>query len=313
MYLKCKQSGYNTSRDVVYELMRLLDPKGVMNRKRGRLMRRQYLNPGPNFAWHIDAYDKLKPYGIAISGCIDGYSRYVIWLEASTTNSDPKVIASYYLEAVRKANGCPKRIRADLGTENTSVRDMQIFLRQDHNDEFSGEKSFLCGKSTHNQRIEWFWGLLRREMGQFYIDMFSDLGRDHNDLFCGDMFDKNLIQLCFLEVIQENLDELRSTWNTHVLQSKTNGIGGPRRPILMYTIPELYQAEDHLCVVAESKIRICGEETREKTITCADETIFELCTLMMEENGFSKPRDSNEARLLYRNLRQLVHEELEDL
>lgn len=64
------------------------------------------------------------------------------------------------------------------------------------------QMSFLCGKSTHNQRIEWFGGLLRREMGQFYIDLFSDLEKDHNDLFCGDMFDKNLIQFCFLEVIQ---------------------------------------------------------------------------------------------------------------
>ena len=28
---------------------------------------------GPNYAWHCDGYDKLKPFGIAIQGCIDGY------------------------------------------------------------------------------------------------------------------------------------------------------------------------------------------------------------------------------------------------
>ena len=27
---------------------------------------------GPNFSWHCDGYDKLKPFGIAIHGCIDG-------------------------------------------------------------------------------------------------------------------------------------------------------------------------------------------------------------------------------------------------
>ena len=27
---------------------------------------------GPDFCWHIDGYDKLKPYGFAIHGCIDG-------------------------------------------------------------------------------------------------------------------------------------------------------------------------------------------------------------------------------------------------
>ena len=70
--------------------MRLLDPNGVQKRTRGRLVRRQYQNPDLKFVWHIDAYDKLKPYSIAISGCIDGYSRYVIWLEAVTMNSDPR-------------------------------------------------------------------------------------------------------------------------------------------------------------------------------------------------------------------------------
>ena len=28
---------------------------------------------GPNFAWHIDQYDKLCAFGFKIHGCIDGY------------------------------------------------------------------------------------------------------------------------------------------------------------------------------------------------------------------------------------------------
>ena len=27
---------------------------------------------GPDFVWHIDDYDKLKPYGFTIHGCVDG-------------------------------------------------------------------------------------------------------------------------------------------------------------------------------------------------------------------------------------------------
>lgn len=202
MHLKCKQAGYNVPRDIVYGLMRLLDPDRMQRRLRGRLRRRQYSCPGPNFVWHIDSYDKLKPFGIAINGCIDGYSRYVVWLEAATTNSDPKVIASYYIQSVKENGGCPKRIRTDLGTENTYIEKMQVFLRREHPDEFSGERSYLSGKSTHNQRIEWFWGLLRKEMGQYFMDLFSVLGSDVNDLYRGDIVDKNLVQFCFLEVIQ---------------------------------------------------------------------------------------------------------------
>ena len=28
---------------------------------------------GPNYIWHADGYDKLKPFGITIHGCIDGW------------------------------------------------------------------------------------------------------------------------------------------------------------------------------------------------------------------------------------------------
>ena len=36
------------------------------------------MHQGPNYAWHIDGYDKLKPYGFALHGCIDGYSRKIL-------------------------------------------------------------------------------------------------------------------------------------------------------------------------------------------------------------------------------------------
>ncbi|KAJ8318742.1 LOW QUALITY PROTEIN: hypothetical protein KUTeg_003833 [Tegillarca granosa] len=294
MHLKCKHSGFNIPRDTVYFIMKLLDPKGI----------RQYLCPGPNFVWHVDSYDKLKPFGIAINGCIDGYSRCVIWLEAATTNSNPRVIANYYINSVRKKGGCPKRIRSDLGTENGYIADMQKFLRRDHGDTFSGERSFLYGKSTHNQRIEWFWGLLRKEMGQCFMDFFAEFGNDLHDLYCGDFLDKNLIQFCFLKIIQADLDDAQGIWITHVLQSKNAVTGGGRRPILMYTLPQF--AEDHICPANENEVTICEEQTLPKTLTCADETVFQLCTLFMEENNLSFPQDSNQANDLYIRLREWI-------
>ena len=47
------------------------DPEGVQVRTRRRLRRRKYTSPGPNFVWHIDGHDKLKPYGFSIHGDID--------------------------------------------------------------------------------------------------------------------------------------------------------------------------------------------------------------------------------------------------
>ena len=102
MHLKCIQAGLVVSRERVRIMMKILDPEGVALRGRKRLKRRQYFASGPNFLWHLDSYDKLKNYGFCINGCIDGFSRLVIWLNVYKTSSDPAVIAGYYIEAVSK-------------------------------------------------------------------------------------------------------------------------------------------------------------------------------------------------------------------
>lgn len=82
-----------------------LDPHAVCDRAKRRLKRRTYKSLGPNHAWHVDGYDKLKPYGFCISGCIDGFSRRIIWLTCGYTNNDPAVIAGYYVDAVTLLDG----------------------------------------------------------------------------------------------------------------------------------------------------------------------------------------------------------------
>ena len=48
--------------------LKTLDPEGVERRSRQRLKRRKYSTKGPNYIWHIDGYDKLKPFGFCIHG-----------------------------------------------------------------------------------------------------------------------------------------------------------------------------------------------------------------------------------------------------
>ena len=77
-----------------------LDPEGVTLRSGRKLRRRTYRSEGPSFIWHIDGYDKLKPFGFAIHGAIDGYSRKIIWLKVLPSNNNPKIIGSLYLNYV---------------------------------------------------------------------------------------------------------------------------------------------------------------------------------------------------------------------
>ena len=96
----------------------------------------------------MDAYDKLKPYVISISGCIEGFSRYIVWMEAYTTNNDPRVIADYFVSSAACLGGCPERLRADRGTENGNVEikvDMMFPLYSRH---FEFKDDLLTLKST---------------------------------------------------------------------------------------------------------------------------------------------------------------------
>ncbi|XP_034339055.2 uncharacterized protein [Magallana gigas] len=305
MHLQCIQSGYTVTQETVRLLLQIIDPQGVQLRRRGRLRRRIYSNPGPDFMWHIDSYDKLKPYGICINGCIDGFSRHIIWLEAYSTNSDPAVIASYFMSAVESRVGCPKRIRADMGTENGHVENMHKFLRYEDVDEFA-QRCFLYGSSNHNQRIEAWWSYLRSHHAQFWISFFHEMKEE--DQFCGNFLDKNLAQFCFMQLIQDELQEVVHLWNTHRMRQSPHQVSPSGRPLTMYRLPHLYNAEHHLCQVSLEKIRVCKEECSFKGPCPCDR--FELCCLLMAENNLQPPVNSDTAKRLYNALRNNILQSL---
>ena len=109
--------GYICRQADVRRIIKGIDPEGVNRRRRRRLHRRKYISPGPNFAWHIDGHDKLKPFGFSIHGCLDGFSRKILWLEVGPTNKMPEVVAKYYLDTVKHLGGVPVKLKADDGTE----------------------------------------------------------------------------------------------------------------------------------------------------------------------------------------------------
>ena len=148
MHQKCLSNGIRAKKEDVRIILSAFYPDASAIRRSRRLSRRQYFAPGPNYIWHIDAYDKLKPHRICISGCIDGFSRKIIWLKAAYTSSDPRVIGGYFIVAVEAFGGCPRIVCTDLGTENVVVRDIQTYLRSSDVDSRAGEKSYIAGAST---------------------------------------------------------------------------------------------------------------------------------------------------------------------
>ena len=99
-----QRRGIQVPRLVVRALMQYLDPEGCELRRAHRLRRRVYHNAGPNAVWRADGY-AIKPFGFPIHGCIDGWSRKLLWLVVTRSNNYNYNIASYYLQAVEEYGG----------------------------------------------------------------------------------------------------------------------------------------------------------------------------------------------------------------
>ncbi|KAJ8298966.1 hypothetical protein KUTeg_023026, partial [Tegillarca granosa] len=249
-------------------------------RRRRRLVRRRYYAKGPNFIWHLDSYDKLKPYGIAINGCIDDFSRHVIWFEANYTSSDPKVVGGYFVNAVKDRGFCPQVVRGDRGTENSHVQHIQPIF---HNLQQGIGRCFLYWRSTANQRIESYWCQLRKQKFEFWISFFHQF-KEHG-YFCGDLIEKEIIRFVFVDIIQVELDDFSLLWNTHYIRKTHNEQIAYGRPDLMYTVPAMFNTRDFSTPVDDVTVNVCQEECIFKTRIHCDKDVHDVCRLLKEENN----------------------------
>ncbi|XP_071127558.1 uncharacterized protein [Mytilus edulis] len=302
MYQKCKRHGFKIKRDHISLMLNTIDPEGVYLRARRRLKRREYFSRGPNFCWHLDSYDKLKRYGLCINACIDGFSRKIIWLKVGRSSSNPKVIARYFIDAIKEHRGHPYSMRGDMGTENGLVAVMQTL--------FAGDEvtiPFIYGKSTMNTRIESWWGILRKKCCQVWISAMK--GLQERGQFSGDKLDINLIQFCCMQLLQSELDDTAQVWNTHYIRRSREYVFHGR-PVNMYLYPDLFNAEEHIRQVDDDVLHFCRSECAEEDEYPCEEEIFELGCIYMEENLLKPPENVDESVALYLSLRRWFIQQL---
>lgn len=134
-------------------------------------------------------------------------------------------------------------MRSDKGSENVIVESLQQCLRYEHGDDFAGEKSFLTGKSTANQRIEANWGQLRHHMADFYINFFKKM-EEINVLDTSNPIHIECLRYCLSGLIQQYLHLYRKEGNEHRIrrQNSRKKCGG--KPNIRYYLPENFGAVD---------------------------------------------------------------------
>ena len=113
-------------------------------------------------------------------------------------------------------------------------------------------------------------------------------------------------------MLQDEINEVVEIWNTHRIRPYRNQASPSGRPTIMYNFPHLHRAQNHLCRVTDEQVAVCQSECTTKTDFPCDETVFELCCIIMEEANYEihAEQDTNEKVQLYIFLRNAIRLQL---
>ena len=194
-----------------------VDPEGILSRSIHSTIihRRAYSVKGTLALWHIDGNHKLIRWGFIIHGGIDGYSRKIIYLWCSTNNKSETVMSLF--ESVVEKHGLPLRVRGDQRDENVAVA-RNMFANPQRG---PGRRSFIAGKSCHNQRIERLWrDVFTSSLSKLYC-VFWYL-EDSGLLDIADELQLCVLRLVFTPKINEDLLQFQNSWDNHPLRTTKN-------------------------------------------------------------------------------------------
>ena len=171
------------------------EPNAVMARRRRRFKRRRFFAAGVNDIWAMDQHDKWGPrFGLWLHNSIDPFISVNNWLKVWWTNKNPRLIAKYFLDYVRKYGGklfffclsiagdsllkwpCPAiplTTQSDPGSENYGVANIQTHARHELDPSLEGTLQHRWKRNKMNVKSEANWSVFRRDFAPGYEDLFE--------------------------------------------------------------------------------------------------------------------------------------------
>ena len=180
-------------------------------------------------------------------------------------------------------------------------------LRFDHSDVNAGRKSFLRGKSTHNQRIEAYWRLFKQHMGESYIQIFKSMQNDNSKSMLNDPLQIECLRFCFGKLIQRDIELTKREWNEHKVRKQSNRDILGDIPNQLFHCPERYNGVDcRKPVNLETIDTLIKEYSSEPKLYSSD--FEDLVTLVMKHSNkqIKEVVTAEDAYILYRTILKAI-------
>lgn len=206
--------GINVSRQSLRNSLHRVDHENIVARGRRTVKCRIYSVPYPNYVWHMDSHHKIIKWRFVIHGCIDGFSRTIIYLSCKDNNRASTVL-TLFQNSVSEFGYVPEHVRSDHGGENV---DVWRYVTSCNNGD---PDSVITGSSVHNDRVERLWRDVNRCVASCYAETFRNLEESNRldplnevDIFC--------LHLIFIPRINKRLNEFKESWNNHGISTEGN-------------------------------------------------------------------------------------------
>ena len=215
------EHGIQVPRKVVYDLLTEIDPEGLQARKIDRKEKREkrpFTSKGPLWLISLDGHDKLCGYQnstfpLGIYGCLDTFSRKVLFLFVCYSNSNPNVVGRYYLNYLNKTKMLSRFLRIDRGSETGKMATIHAFLISQLGLFDDPIDSLMYGPSTSN-KIERFWRDLHHRMETFFKEQLRQL-LDDTSYDPHNLQHRKTLAYVYIPIIQRECDIFVENWNSH--------------------------------------------------------------------------------------------------
>ncbi|RDB25057.1 hypothetical protein Hypma_007524 [Hypsizygus marmoreus] len=259
------------SRSVMTSYFEIYEPELIKQRRANRLRRKQFWAAGVNDILAVDQHDKWKyKFGLGLHTGIDPFAGYIHWIKVWWTNSNPRLILSYYLDTIEQLGFMPMVTQSDPGSENYGIANGHTFLRHWHDPSLVGTLQHRWMRQKKNVKPEIAWSQLRRRFTPGFEDLL-DVGVNEAWYDPDDYLEGMTFRWIFIPWLQRELNAYKDRVNNTAKRADKN-------KILPHGVPlDIYESADRYGVL-NFKIDIDKRAVQEARVLYAPPAheVFEL-------------------------------------